>query len=126
MAEGGDFAVHQLGERDGAGDRFEDLLPFWFFAFDVGFVHGVDEDGFDFSTGELLAGTGQDDGVVVAWFAAVAGDDDVPYLRTLPGVGEIDEEHFVEATFAQELGWELADVVGGGDDEDGFLFFLHP
>ncbi len=44
----------------------------------------------------------------------------------LVNVGEIDEEDFVETSFAQQFGWESGDVVGGGDDEDGRAFFLQP
>ena len=41
-------------------------------------------------------------------------------------VGEIDEPEFIPPAFAEKLGRELADVVGGGDHEDGFRFFLEP
>jgi len=87
VAQGGDLAVHQLGERHGAGHRVQDVLGTGFAAVGIRFVHGIDEHGFDFRTGELLAGTGQGDGIKISGLAAVAFDDDVPDLRALRGVG---------------------------------------
>jgi hypothetical protein len=58
-------------------------------------VHGVDEHGFDLGTGELLAGAGQDDGVVIRGPATVALDDDVPDLSALQSIGQINLESAV-------------------------------
>ncbi len=44
MAQGGDLAVHELRQRDGAGDGFEDVLGLGFLAFSIGLVQGVDEE----------------------------------------------------------------------------------
>ncbi len=126
VAEGGDLAVHELCQGDGAGDGFEDVLGLGFLAFGVCLMHGVDEHRFDLRPGELLAGAGEDDGVEVGGLALVPGDDDVPDLRTLQGVGQIDEEHLVEPSLAQELGRELGDIVRRRHDEHRLCLLLHP
>ena len=41
-------------------------------------------------------------------------------------IGEVDEEDFVEAAFAQQFGGQGFDIVSGGDEEDGGLVLLHP
>ena len=46
LAEGGDLAVHELGERDGMGHRFDDVFGRWLPAFGECLVEGVDKDGF--------------------------------------------------------------------------------
>lgn len=51
VAEGGDLAVHQLRQGDGAGDGFEDVLGLRFLAFGVCLVHGVDEHRLDLLLG---------------------------------------------------------------------------
>ena len=81
VSEGGDLTVHQVGKRHGVGHRFKDFFWSQLLAFGKGLVHGVDEYGFDFRAGELLAGTGDDDGIVIGGPASVLFDEDVPDLR---------------------------------------------
>ena len=47
-------------------------------------------------------------------------------MRALQLVGQIDEEHFIEPSFAQELGREFGNIVGGRHHEHRFFLFLHP
>ena len=42
------------------------------------------------------------------------------------GVGEVDEEYFVESSLADELGWQGGNIVGSGDEKNGLGVVLHP
>ena len=95
-------------------------------AFVEGVVERSDDDLFEFGTAESVGEFGDCGdleifGVAFSLFK-VNGDD----LFAFGEVGEVNEEDFVEAAFAEEFGGEGGDIVGGGDDEDGFGFFLHP
>src|SRR5690606_28852903 len=89
-------------------------------------VQGLDEGGFDLGSGGEFAGAGEDDGIVVGLFTADLFDDEVPDSGTLPGVGQVDEPDFIPAPLAEHFGWQLADIIGGGDDKGGTCLVLQP
>ena len=39
------------------------------------------------------------------------------YFRPGGGIGQVDEENFIQPSLADQLGWQLFDDIGGGDDE---------
>ena len=52
-------------------------------------MRGVDENRFDLRAGELLAGAGKDDRVVIGGMATMTLDDDVSNLSAFQCIGQI-------------------------------------
>ena len=123
-------ALDRLAHGGSEGDRIaEDFAEVEFGGFAVGgegLVQRLDEGGIDLGAGVQFAGTGQDDGVVADLITAILFDDDVPDGTAFVLIGQVDEPEFVPPPFAQHLRWQLADVVGSGDDEHGLGLVLQP
>ncbi len=125
-AEVVDFFGHGDGEGWGFFEGVEEEV-----GGEVGFGgEGVEEGGddglFDFAAGVAFGGFDEGGDVELLRVAFALDEVDAENLRAGVGDGEIDEEDFVEAAFAEELGGEGFDVVGGGDEEDGGGVLLHP
>src|SRR5437867_4485576 len=91
-----------------------------------GIIERADNGLFDFCAAEVLARVEQ--GVQVELFrvAAAFGEVDPEHFSSLHGGRQVDEENLVKTTFAQQLGRELRNVVGGGYDEDGRALLREP
>ena len=64
--------------------------------------------------------------IVVGWIAFALCQLDEKYLLALGYAGEVYEEEFIEASFANQLRRQHGDVIAGGGYEDGRLALLHP
>ncbi len=126
MTQRTNLTIHEIGQRHGVGHGRKDVLGQRLAAFRKRLVHGINEHGLDLGSRELLAGAGQHHSVEVRGLATVAFDHDVPDLRSLQRFRQIDEEHLVEPSLAQELGRELGHVIGRGDHKHRLVLFLHP
>ena len=88
--------------------------------------HGFEINGFDLCTRQSFGDAAQLPQIIVVGVTAMFGNDDTPDGFPFGVIRQVHIEQLVEAAFAQHLGWELGDVVGGGDDEPRFGFLLHP
>ena len=90
------------------------------------FVEAGDHGLLDLGAREPVRGHGQGVEVELRRVAVAFGQVDAPDVGAFAGVGQVDEEDLVEAALAHQLGRQLADVVGRGDDEDRRLLLLQP
>ena len=118
--------VHDNGEWAGLLDRVENMFGGEFFAFCEGAVHAGEDGLFDFGAGEPVGGLSEQVEVKLVFVSPATAEMDGEYCLALPFSGQVDEEDFVEASFAHQFGREVGDVVGGGDHEDWVAMILHP
>jgi hypothetical protein len=117
---------HGAGEWDAVAEGGEEVVVGEWELFVEGFVEGAVDGFFDFGAAEAVGGGGEFGKGEGFGIAAAAAEMDGEYIFAFGGTRKIDEEDFVEATFAEEFGGEVRDVVGGGHDEDGSGFFGEP
>jgi hypothetical protein len=90
--------------------------------------HGLVDHRLELGADEALGGLGDSPQVEVLadHGHALAAQVHLQDLLTLGRRGQVEEEELVETPFAQELGRQARDGVGGGEDEHRRLLLLHP
>lgn len=125
-AEVAEGFFHGAGEWDAGTEGGEEVVVGEWELFIEGFVEGAVDGFFDFGAAEAVGGGGEFGKGEGLGIAAAAAEVDGEDIFAFGGTRKIDEEDFVEATFAEEFGGEVRDVVGGGHDEDGSGFLVEP
>jgi len=117
---------HGSGERHCLAKDVEDVLGCELFPGVKGFVKGADDGFLDFRAAEVFGGVHEGVELELGGVASAFGEVNLKNFGAFFFGGKVHKKDFVKASFAEEFGRELRDVVGGGDDEDGRGFFGEP